>query len=80
MQDTGFIDLAYTDMTDDYSYYTAQDCHKVEEKRHQIEKLFGKDTYTYARSSWGIQQKVFERREVLVGLYKAYKPFPMLLF
>ena len=68
-----FTNIKYTDLTDQYAFFTAQDCEKITHMQTQITEKFDDQIYQESLNGWKMQQRIFERHEIRVILFRAKK-------
>jgi phosphoethanolamine N-methyltransferase len=68
-----FTNIKYTDLTDQYAFFTAQDCAKIVHMQKHITEKFDDQIYHESLNGWKMQQHIFERHEIRVILFRAQK-------
>jgi len=70
-----FTNVKYTDLTDQYAFFTAQDCEKITYLQDDITEKFDDHVYQESLNGWKMQQHIFERHEIRVILFHACKEY-----
>lgn len=74
LKKAGFVNITMTDITAQKAKEARDDCQKLRgEYADKVQKKFGEQYLKSCLNSWELELKVFENREVLAGLIRAYK-------
>ena len=73
LKQAGFSSIEFKDDTAKYVELSSENCASIRRLKDKIEKEFDAETYKNSLKSWEIQQKIFERKEVIIANFRARK-------
>jgi phosphoethanolamine N-methyltransferase len=73
LKKAGFNDIELIDTTLQHAQFSQQNINTIISIEEKIKSSFGEDAYNYSIESWTYQRDAFKTRELLTGIFKAYK-------
>lgn len=73
LKKAGFNDIALIDTTAQHAELSQQNINTIASLEEEIKSRFGEDAYHYSIESWTYQRDAFKTKELLTGIFKAWK-------